>query len=533
MLTLPWIEPLVLGAYFVTVTLLSVFGAHRLVLMLLYFRGRDRDPGLPEPLPDDDCPTVLVQLPVFNERFVVERLVQSVAELDWPRDRLRIQVLDDSTDDTVTLSQRIVERYRRAGFHIELLHRTDRAGYKAGALAAGLEVDDTPFVALLDADFVPSPDFLRRAMPLLVEDETIGMVQARWTHINRDQGLLTRAQAILLDGHFIMEHGARFRGGRFFNFNGTAGIWRRQAIDDAGGWEGDTLTEDLDLSYRAQLAGWRFRYVQALEVPAELPEDPRAFKNQQHRWAKGSIQTAKKLLPRIWRSDQPAPVKIEATFHLANNLAYPLMVVLLALLPIALQYRAHRIDWIAFAVDLPVFVLATLNLALFYALAERELRDGGWLRRLPLVPFVLGMGAALTPNNARAVWEAARGKQSPFVRTPKAGEATAAARRYRPAAGLQPVLETAMGVYYLGAVWFAVAEGLWVPLPLLFVFAVSFLILGVGSLMPQFAGAATPRPEATPQPVAHIRPMAPRTAPPKARPPQPTSTPGRRVAGGR
>ena len=532
MLSWPWLEPTVLGAYFVTVTLLSVFGAHRLVLMVLYFRGKDRDQGLPEPLPDDRCPTVLVQLPIYNERFVVERLVQSVAALDWPRDRLRIQLLDDSTDDTVAISQRIVERYRRSGLQIELLHREDRSGFKAGALAAGLTVDDTEFIALLDADFVPTPDFLRRTMPALLADDGVGMVQARWGHINRNRSLLTRTQAILLDGHFVMEHGARFRGGRFFNFNGTAGIWRRQAIDDAGGWEGDTLTEDLDLSYRAQLAGWRFTYVQALEVPAELPEDPRAFKTQQHRWAKGSIQTAMKLMPRIWRSDLRPAIKVEATFHLTNNLAYPLMVVLLLLLPVALQVRAHRMDWTAFTIDLPVFVLATLNLALFYALAERELGDGRWLRRLPLVPFVLGMGAALTPNNARAVYEALRGKKSPFVRTPKAGEAPTAARSYRPAAGFQPLVEIAMGLYYLGAVWFAVAEGLWVPLPLLFVFAVAFLVLGLGSLMPTL-GAATTRPAATPRPVAHIRPSRPTTAPPTGRPTKPTSRPGRRAATGR
>ena len=531
----PWIETLVLGAYFVTVGLLSVFGTHRLVLMLLYFRHRDRAVPLPEPLPEARCPTVLVQLPVFNERFVIERLVDHVAALDWPSDRLRVQLLDDSTDDTVDLSRALVERHRRRGLDIEWVHRTDRTGFKAGALAHGLELDArrgaAEFVALLDADFVVQADFLRRIMPPMVDDDGVGMVQARWAHLNRDSSLLCKAQAVLLDGHFIMEHGARFRAGRFFNFNGTAGVWRRQAITDAGGWHGETLTEDLDLSYRAQLAGWRFVYLQALEVPAELPEDPRAFKNQQHRWAKGSIQVARKLLPTIWRSDQRWSTKVEATFHLANNFAYPLMVVLLLLLPPALYVRAGRMDWVALAVELPIFVLATLNLAIFYALSEREV-DDNWVRRLPLVPFVLGLGASLTPNNARAVAEAVTGRRSPFVRTPKSGEG-ATVKAYRPQLTVQAFVETAAGLYYLVAAGFALATGLWVPLPFLILFSSAFLLLGVGSITPAFASPAPTSGPAPALPAAvRIRPTAPRPGRPTTRPTTTTSTPGRRAATG-
>ncbi len=533
--SLPWIETLILGAYFVTVGLLSVFGTHRLVLMVLYFRNKHRAIPLPEPLEDARCPTVLVQLPIFNERFVVDRLVAHVAALDWPTDRLRVQLLDDSTDDTVDRSRELVSLHRRRGLDIELIHRTDRTGYKAGALAHGLAVDAqrgaAEFVCLLDADFVVQTDFLRRIMPPIVEDGGVGMVQARWAHLNREASLLCKAQAVLLDGHFVMEHGARFRAGRFFNFNGTAGVWRRQAIDDAGGWHGDTLTEDLDLSYRAQLAGWRFAYLQALEVPAELPEDPRAFKNQQHRWAKGSIQVARKLLPTIWRSDQRLPTKIEATFHLANNLAYPLMVLLLILLPPALYVRAGRMDWVALTVELPIFVLATLNLAIFYALSEREV-DDGWVRRLPLVPFVLGLGASLTPNNARAVWEAVSGRRSPFVRTPKSGEG-AVVKQYRPRLTVQAFVETAAGLYYLVAAGFALAAGLWVPLPFLVLFSSAFLLLGVGSITPAFASSgATPHPGPALPVAVRTRPPSPTSGRPTNRPRGTTSTPGRRAAAG-
>ncbi len=527
--SLALLEPIVLVAYIVTVAALSAFGFHRLVLMVLYFRHRDRAMALPEPLADELCPHVLVQLPVFNERFVVQRLLDSVCAMDWPRDRLHLQLLDDSTDDTLEVSQAACAAWRARGIDVELVTRADRTGFKAGALQAGLKRSSAPFVAIFDADFLPPTDFLRRIMPPLVEDEGLGMVQGRWGHINRGHSLLTRAQAILLDGHFVMEHGARFRAGRFFNFNGTAGVWRRQAIDDAGGWEGDTLTEDLDLSYRSQLAGWRFAYLQALEVPAELPEDPRGFKNQQHRWAKGSIQTARKLLPRIWRSDQPLENKIEATFHMANNLAYPFMVVLLLLLPVALVLRAGDGLWIGLAVDLPVFLLATANLMAFYALSEREVDRSSWLKRSVLVPFVLGLGASLTANNARAVWEALRGHRSPFVRTPKGGGQTAA-RRYRPRLGLQPFVETAWGLYYGAAAVFAAWAGLWVSLPFLVLFSAAFLLLGVGSLLPQIKPA---RLEAPGAPAGHTPATAPSPAVPTAPRPTARSTPGTRAAAGR
>ncbi|MCA9493397.1 MAG: glycosyltransferase, partial [Myxococcales bacterium] len=272
----------VMIAYLAVLSLLSVNGLHRLWMVIAFWRRR---PSIAPPDPAE-WPVVTVQLPVFNERYVVERLIRAVAALDWPRDRLEIQVLDDSTDDTTELSARLVDELRAQGHDIQLVHRTDRTGFKAGALAAGLAVAKGDLVAVFDADFVPTPDFLRRLVPWFA-DPGVGMVQARWGHLNAEQDWLTAAQATLLDGHFVIEHTARNASGRWFNFNGTAGIWRRQAIVDGGGWQHDTLTEDLDLSYRSQLAGWRFLYLPEVVAPAELPPDMRAFKAQQHRWAKG------------------------------------------------------------------------------------------------------------------------------------------------------------------------------------------------------------------------------------------------------
>lgn len=307
---------LVLVIYFAAVAALSIFGLHRFHLLGLYWRVRARR----RPTADVEAttfPTVTVQLPIYNERYVARRLVLAVARMDYPRERLRIQILDDSTDLTRERLAVLTRRLRALGIPIEHLHREQRQGYKAGALAAGLSRDDSELVAMFDADFIPPPGFLRQIVPEF-EDVGIGMVQARWSHLNREHSLLTRLQSIFLDGHFFIEHVARHGSGLFFNFNGTAGVWRRRCIDDAGGWSGDTLTEDLDLSYRAQLRGWRFAYRPELTAAAELPIDMNAFKRQQHRWAKGSVQTAMKLLPRIMRSRLPWRVKLEVKNHMRD-----------------------------------------------------------------------------------------------------------------------------------------------------------------------------------------------------------------------
>jgi len=318
------VETFTLASYFFVLIVLAIYGWHRYYLVYLYMSNRDKVPTPGPPL--DPVPIVTIQLPLYNEMYVADRLIGAVCRIDYPRDRLEIQVLDDSSDETRGIAELAVRRHAAQGIDIKYYHRADRAGYKAGALEAGLKVARGEFIAIFDADFMPTADFLTNLMPHF-RNPQVGMVQARWGHINQDYSLLTKIQAILLDGHFILEHGGRNRGGRFFNFNGTAGVWRRTAIDSAGGWQHDTLTEDLDLSYRAQLAGWEFVFVPSLIAPAEVPVEMNAFKSQQQRWAKGSIQTCRKLLPRILRSNLPWGVKAEAFFHLTANFNYILMCV--------------------------------------------------------------------------------------------------------------------------------------------------------------------------------------------------------------
>src|SRR5713226_522878 len=315
-------DTIILVSYFFVLSILAVYGWHRYYLVYLYMRHKDSQPVEPAAL--NPLPPVTVQLPIYNEMYVADRLIHAVCQLDYPLELLEIQVLDDSTDETREIAELAVRRNAAHGVDIKYFHRDDRTGYKAGALEAGLKVARGTFVAIFDADFLPAHDFLHRLLPYFGNDR-VGMVQARWGHINQDYSLLTKIQSILLDGHFVLEHGARNRAGVFFNFNGTAGIWRRTAIDDAGGWQHDTLTEDLDLSYRAQLRGWKFVFVSDVIAPAEVPVEMNAFKSQQHRWAKGSIQTCRKLLPKILQADLPFAVKAEAFFHLTANFNYLLM----------------------------------------------------------------------------------------------------------------------------------------------------------------------------------------------------------------
>jgi len=329
-------ETLTLAAYFFVLIVLAIYGWHRYYLVYLYLSNRDKEPTLGPPL--DPLPAVTIQLPLYNEMYVADRLIDAVCRIDYPRELLEIQVLDDSCDETRGIAELAVRRFAAQGIDIKYYHRSDRTGYKSGALEAGLKVSRGELIAIFDADFIPTSDFLSRLIPHF-RDPKVGMVQARWGHINQDYSLLTKIQAILLDGHFILEHGGRNRGGRFFNFNGTAGVWRRAVIADAGGWQHDTLTEDLDLSYRAQLRGWKFVFVSDVIAPAEVPVEMNSFKSQQHRWAKGSIQTCRKLLPRILRSNLPFGVKAEAFFHLSANFNYPLMCVLSVLIAPSMVIR--------------------------------------------------------------------------------------------------------------------------------------------------------------------------------------------------
>jgi cellulose synthase/poly-beta-1,6-N-acetylglucosamine synthase-like glycosyltransferase len=481
------VETAVLGLYFFVLVILAVFGTHRYLMIYLYHRYRDRKPQ-PQPLPSE-LPRVTVQLPIFNELYVTERLLQSVTEIRYPRELLEIQVLDDSTDETTALAAAAVERYRRQGFDIHYLHRTDRTGFKAGALDAGLKQAKGEFILIFDADFVAPADILERTLGHFA-DPKVAVVQARWEHLNRGYSLLTEIQSMLLDGHFILEHGARSRSGRFFNFNGTAGLWRRAAIDDAGGWQHDTLTEDLDLSYRAQLRGWRFAYLPDVASPAELPVEMNAFKNQQHRWAKGSVQACMKLLPRVLASDVPLFVKAEATFHLCGNLAYPLMLLLCALVFPSMLIR-YNMGWAEMLViDLPLFVCATASVCSFYVLSQREIfGPSGW-RRARYLPAALALGIGLSANNAKAVLEALFGRESEFARTPKHGVERRAdewkKKRYHGGHNFVPYVELALGLYFSYVAAYAALTGLVGTLPFIMLFQGGFLYASSLSLLQGF-----------------------------------------------
>ena len=441
--------------------------------------------ALPETLP-----RVTVQLPIYNEMYVADRLIEAVCRIDYPRERLEIQVLDDSTDETRSVAELAVRRFAAQGVDIKYYHRADRSGFKAGALEAGLKAARGEFVAIFDADFIPPPDFLTRIMPHFA-DGGIGMVQARWGHINRDYSLLTKIQAILLDGHFVLEHGSRNRGGLFFNFNGTAGIWRRVAITDAGGWQHDTLTEDLDLSYRAQLRGWQFVFLQDLVAPAEVPVEMNAFKSQQHRWAKGSIQTCRKLLPRILQSRLPLAVKAEAFFHLSANFNYLLMCVLSVLMAPSMVIRYNMGWYEMLLIDLPLFVAATASVANFYMVCQRELH-ADWTTRLKYLPFLMSIGIGLTVNNTRAVCEALFNRPSEFARTPKyrieGTEDEWIGKKYRQNFTVQPMIELALGLYFTATVFYALSNGIYGTLPFLVLFQMGFLYTGLLSLVQQYAG---------------------------------------------
>jgi cellulose synthase/poly-beta-1,6-N-acetylglucosamine synthase-like glycosyltransferase len=466
----------ILGLYFLTLVILAIMGCHRYVMVWLYLKHKDRK-AEPRPLPEV-LPRVTVQLPIFNEMYVVDRLLASVAALRYPKDRLEIQVLDDSTDETTAIAGRAVERYRAQGFDIQYLHRSDRTGFKAGALDEGLAKATGEFVLIFDADFVAPPDFLEKALGHF-DDPRVGMVQARWGHINRDYSLLTEVQSIMLDGHFIVEHGARSRSGRFFNFNGTAGIWRRSVIADAGGWQHDTLTEDLDLSYRAQLRGFRFVYLPDLVAPAELPVEMNAFKTQQQRWAKGSVQVCKKLLPRVLASDLPWREKVEATFHLTANLAYPLMVLLAGLMFPAMLLR-YNMGWAEMiVVDVPIFLAATASVCTFYALSQKEQFADTWKTKLRYIPAVLGIGIGISINNALAVIEGLFGKPSEFTRTPKYGiegsSDTWKQKAYKGKSNWVPYAELGLACYFTFTSLYALAYGLVGTLPFIAIFQWGFL----------------------------------------------------------
>jgi cellulose synthase/poly-beta-1,6-N-acetylglucosamine synthase-like glycosyltransferase len=482
---LAWFDWAMLIPYFTVLAILSVYGLHRYEIIHTYFKHRKKAMGEP-PRRFEQLPKVTIQLPLYNERYVVERLIEEVVKIQYPRELLQIQVLDDSTDDTAAFAEALVERYRALGYPIDYVHRTNRHGFKAGALQEGMEKASGELMAVFDADFLPPADFLMKTVHYFA-DPNVGVVQTRWSYTNRDYNFLTEVEAMLLDGHFILEHGARSRAGYFFNFNGTAGILRRKMIDDAGGWQHDTLTEDSDLSYRAQLKGWRFVYLPGLECASELPVDMHGFQVQQSRWAKGLTQVAKKLVPAIWRADVPARVKAEAILHLTPNISYPLMIVISALMLPVMIVRFYMGIWQMLFIDLPLIAASFWSISLFYVVAHRELYPRNWKRSIMLLPMLMAVGVGLTIINTRAVLEALFGVETSFVRTPKfaiGGDrpVNLATRKYRRRSGWLPYAEILVGTYFLAMTAFAIESYNYLTIPFLALFVFGYYWAGFGTL---------------------------------------------------
>jgi cellulose synthase/poly-beta-1,6-N-acetylglucosamine synthase-like glycosyltransferase len=413
--------------YLLALVSLFIYGVNCYVLMIFYVLKRPKALRKHQEIkekffrnvPPKNWPMVTIQLPIYNERYVVKRLIQSVCRFDYPRELLEIQILDDSTDDTVDIAKPVAAEMRRQGFDIGYIHRDDRIGFKAGALKEGLKYAKGQLVGIFDADFMPHPSFLKETIPYFTDPE-IGMLQARWGHINSDYSLLTRAQSMGIDGHFGVEQASRAWSGFFMNFNGTAGIWRKTTIEDAGGWQADTLTEDLDLSYRAQLKGWKLKFVSDVVCPAEVPVTINAFKSQQHRWAKGSIQTAKKNLGKLFKSDVSLLVKFQAFMHLTHYMVHPMML-LVVLTSVPMLYSQWFFDSLAYPIMIfTLLCLATCGPSSMYLFSQRVLYHD-WKSRIKILPFLMCLGTGIAVNNTKAVLEAFLNIKSGFIRTPKYG----------------------------------------------------------------------------------------------------------------
>ncbi len=506
-----WLTIAVTTVYFIILCLVALYGFHRYVLVYLYIKHRKNVHVPSHNWEESDLPYVTVQLPMFNEDLVAERVIGATCKIDYPRDRFEVQVLDDSTDHSAEIAEASCREWAAKGVNIVYIHRSNREGFKAGALQEGMKVAKGKFIAIFDADFVPPTDVLRNVINHFT-DEKVGMVQVRWDHLNRDASLLTKSQAIFLDGHFVIEHTARNRSGRFMHFNGTAGIWRRETINEAGGWQHDTLTEDLDLSYRAQLKGWQFVYLPQYVAPAELPPEMVSFKLQAHRWTKGSMQTAIKLLPRILLSRKlPWSIKSEAFFHLTCTIVYPLMVLMTLLMyptfifnmsPVKINTTAMisalqpQAEWSGPVMNnwlfgLSLFVLATCSASTFFIYAQKELfgRIAGW-KTLVYLPFIMALGVGVCVNNTKAVIEAIismiRRKPAEFVRTPKygvTGKHRGVTMRNAPKFNLSklglPIIEIAFGLYMVSFIVISLKYGAALTtIPFLMIFAGGYLYVG-------------------------------------------------------
>ena len=479
---------IILITYVAACFLLMLYGLNCHVMVHLFkrrlHRRRREDQKILEDfhahMDPDGLPYITTQIPIFNELNVAERIIDAVASFDYPPDRHEIQVLDDSTDETREIIRKKVKTLNDKGLRIRHIIRPDRKGFKAGALKYGLEQARGEFIPIFDADFIPPPDFLLKSIPFFMAFQDLGLVQARWTHLNADASLITRLQSIGINGHFMVEQSARNWNDLLMNFNGTDGVFRKKAIEDAGSWEEDTLTEDMDLSYRMQLAGWKCRYVLDLTAPAEIPQDINAFKNQQFRWAKGSIQTAIKLLPSVWLSGFNAFCKVEATLHMTHYLIHPLMAYLAVLSPILLIATDIEIPLPAFVTLILALVTASTGPSRLYIVAER-LSGKGWATRLICLPLLIPFGCGLAISNTRAVLEALFGKHSEFVRTPKQGNRLR--KRYRPPINGLFLIEILIGLWCLSGLLFYARAHLHLLRPFLFFYAIGFIWVGLLSIM--------------------------------------------------
>ena len=483
-----WAANLLLLVYAAAATLLMLYGLNCYVVIALFHRKRKsaerRRQRLSECFPNlpnrTDLPVVTTQIPLFNEVNVAERVLLAESRMHYPAGKHQIQVLDDSTDETREAVDRMVRQLKRSGVDISVIRRVDRIGFKAGALANGLTAARGDLIAIFDADFVPPKDYLLRTVPHFLADAGVGLVQARWGHLNRRHSVLTRAQSIGIDGHFMIEQAARTWNGLYMNFNGTAGIWRRAAIEDGGGWHWDTLIEDMDLSYRVQLAGWRTEFLPDLMVPAGIPEDIRAFKGQQFRWAKGSIQTAKKLLPQVLRAPIPAFQKIQAVFHMTHYLVHPLMLALgLLALPVLLWVDLSFSRWVFTLIG--IFLLAAMAAPSSLYVVSQRAAYPNWRRRILILPALVTVGVGIALSNTRAVVEAVMGRDSDFIRTPKRGHRTI--KHYALKPPVMAVLEVFMGLYCAFALGVYLAAGKYLVGPFLLAYAGGFLFVGLLSMV--------------------------------------------------
>ncbi len=483
------------AAYVLVLLLIAIYGMHRYALVWLYYRHRSKTPSIQNRF--ENLPRITVQLPMYNEDNVAQRIIDAACQLDYPSDRLQIQVVDDSTDDSTAIAKKAVQHWQDQGIDVQYLHRTHRQGFKAGALAEATTEATGEFIAIFDADFIPPTDFLNETIHFFT-DPKIGMVQTRWTHLNREDSMLTRAQAIFLDAHFLIEHAARNLSDRWINFNGTAGIWRSQAIIDAGGWHSDTLTEDMDLSYRSQMAGWQFLFVPHVICPAELPPEMNAFKAQQHRWTKGGIQTGKKLLGKLLRSKAPLHVKVEAFFHLTGMMVYLYITLMVLLFFPAFYVNMQPFEdgtLVAALWGLSLFAMGTASAGTFY-MASQKVQNRSLFWTFLQLPILMSVGVGIALNNARGVIEALVGHESPFVRTPKYNTTEPTPQNQSKKRSVIPtpsiklwmsLLEIAMGCYTLWCAAMALqGRNGFISAPFLFLFSAGYFYVGLASLLGQW-----------------------------------------------